>query len=77
MAKHQVKDTILSTAFDSTDFTHKPHLSPELEVVETAYEVALLSNDARSKETEREKELERIEKHDDENTLQRDRYSWP
>ena len=57
MAKHQVKDTMLSTAFDSTDFAHEPHLSPELEGVETKYEVALLSNDARAKEMEREKEL--------------------
>ena len=57
MAIHQVKDTILFTAFNSTDFAHKPHLSPKLEGVETKYEVALLSNDARAKEMEREKEL--------------------
>jgi len=88
MAKRQVNDTILSTAseaFDSTDFAHEPHLSPELEDVETAYEVALLASaahemaDAAEKENrqsraamlEREKELEWIEKHDDENEFQR------
>ena len=84
MAKRQVKDTITnaaSQAFDSTDFTHEPHLSPECEDVETAYEVALLANaahelaDAAERENrqskaamlERDKELEWIEKHEDEN----------
>ena len=70
MAKHQTKDTILSTAFNFTNFAHKSHLSSKLEGVKTAYEVALLSNDTRAKETEREKELKWIEKHDDENTFQ-------
>ncbi|KAL7544079.1 hypothetical protein ACHAXR_013510 [Thalassiosira sp. AJA248-18] len=84
MAKNQVKDVIThkaSEAFDSTDFAHEPHLSPELEDAETAYEVALVASaahelaDAAEKENrqskaamlEREKELDWIEKHEDEN----------
>mmetsp|Transcript_17583 Transcript_17583/g.38068 ORF Transcript_17583/g.38068 Transcript_17583/m.38068 type:complete len:510 (+) Transcript_17583:32-1561(+) len=79
-AKHQVKDVITSKAceaFDSTDFAHEPHLSPELEDAEAAYEVALLASAAheladmaekenrqsRAAMLEREKELEWIEKH--------------
>ena len=84
MAIHEVRHTILhaaSEAFDSTDFTHEPHLSPELEVAEVAFEAALLANAAHElvgaseKENrqskaavlEREKELELIEDHDDVN----------
>mmetsp|Transcript_36611 Transcript_36611/g.76823 ORF Transcript_36611/g.76823 Transcript_36611/m.76823 type:complete len:561 (-) Transcript_36611:53-1735(-) len=82
MAKRQVKDIITSKAleaFDSTDFAHEPHLSPELEDAETAYEVALIASaahelaDAAEKENrqskaamlERERELEWIEEHGD------------
>ena len=82
-AKRQVKDIISHTAmeaFDETDFEHEPHLSPELEDAEAAYEVALLASaahelaDAAEKENrqskaamlEREKELEWIEEHEDE-----------
>ncbi|KAL7544080.1 hypothetical protein ACHAXR_013511 [Thalassiosira sp. AJA248-18] len=84
MAERQVEDTIFRTAFeafDSTDFAHEPHLSPELEAAEAAYEVALLASaahglaNAAEKENqqskaamlEREKELAWIEKHGDEN----------
>ncbi|KAL7545253.1 hypothetical protein ACHAWF_008603 [Thalassiosira exigua] len=85
LAKLQVKDTIIHTAsdaFQSTDFTHEPHLSPELEDAEVAYEVALLANaahglaDAADKENrqskaamfERERELEWIEKQDEDDS---------
>ena len=84
MARHEVRDTILhaaSKAFDQTDFSHEPHLSPELEVAEVAFETALLADAAHElagafeKENrqskaamlEREKELEWIQDHDDVN----------
>lgn len=80
-AKNKIQDTILtkaSEAFDATDFAHEPHLSPDVEDAEAAFEVALLANaahelvEAAEKENrqskaamlEREKELEWIEKHD-------------
>eukprot|EP00581_Thalassiosira_minuscula_P020076 CAMPEP_0183715866 /NCGR_PEP_ID=MMETSP0737-20130205/9944_1 /TAXON_ID=385413 /ORGANISM="Thalassiosira miniscula, Strain CCMP1093" /LENGTH=596 /DNA_ID=CAMNT_0025945035 /DNA_START=46 /DNA_END=1837 /DNA_ORIENTATION=+ len=79
-AKRAVKDTILSKAseaFQSTDFAHEPHLSPELEDAEAAYEVALAasaahelaesarkeSHQSRAAMLERERELEWIEQH--------------
>jgi hypothetical protein len=79
-AERLVTDTVVakaSEAFDSTDFENEPHLSPELEDVEAAFEVALLANaahamaDAAEKENrqskaamlERERELEWIERH--------------
>lgn len=81
-AKRRVKDEISSKAleaFSSTDFEHEPHLSPELEDAELAYEVALIANaahelaDAAEKESrqsraamlERERELEWIEHHEE------------
>lgn len=84
-AERLVTDTVVakaSDAFDSTDFENEPHLSPELEDVEAAFEVALLANaahamaDAAEKENrqskaamlEREKELEWIERHDEGNS---------
>ena len=80
-AERLVTDTVFAKApeaFDSTDFTNDPHLSPELEDAEAAFEIALLANaahamaDAAEKENrqskaamlEREKELDWIEHHD-------------
>ena len=82
LAERLVTDTVVakaSEAFDSTDFKNEPHLSPELEDIEAAFEVALLANaahamaDAAEKENrqskaamlERDKELEWIEHHDE------------
>lgn len=79
----KVEDNIsskASTAFESTDFEHEPHLSPELEDTETAYEVAAMADaahalaDAAERESkqskdamlEREKEIEWIQNHQEE-----------
>ncbi|KAL7473215.1 hypothetical protein ACHAXS_013631 [Conticribra weissflogii] len=77
-AESQVETDIASTAstaFASTDFAHEPHLSPELEAVETALETVVLAKaahalvDAAEREREqssmavleREREIEWIE----------------
>jgi hypothetical protein len=81
-AEHKVEDNIVSkasTAFASTDFECEPHLSPELENAEAAYEVALIATaadafaDAVEKESkqsmdamlEREKEMSWIQDHEE------------
>lgn len=58
-AERLVTDTVVAKApeaFDTTDFDNEPHLSPELEDVEAAFEVALLANAAHAMADAAEKE---------------------
>lgn len=58
-AEHKVEDNIFSkasSAFESTDFEHEPHLSPELEDAEAAYEIAAIANAAHAFAESAEKE---------------------